>query len=68
MVVDWDYWRDRVRVSELRLRAEPVIRIDNHEIVAARFVEPRALLAEDILPPFIRVYLGEGRPSAQGRG
>jgi ADP-ribose pyrophosphatase YjhB (NUDIX family) len=59
MVVDWDFRRERVRVFELRLRAEPVLRIDNREIVAARFVEPRALLAEPVLPPFIRAYLGE---------
>ena len=57
MVVDWDLRRDRVSVFELRLRGEPVIRIDDREIVAARFVEPRALLAADNLPPFIRDYL-----------
>ena len=65
MVVEWDYRRDRVRVFELRLRAEPVLRIDNREVVAARFVEPRALLAEHDLPPFIRAYLGEGHPDRQ---
>ncbi len=58
-VVDWDFRRDRVRVFELRLRAEPVLRVDNREIVAARFVDPRALLAEEVLPPFIRAYLNE---------
>ena len=61
MVVDWDYRRDRVRVFELRLRAEPVLRIDNREVVAARFVEPRALLAEEGLPTFIRAYLNDER-------
>ena len=64
MVVDWDFRRDHVRVFELRLRAEPALRIDNREIVAARFVEPRALLAEPVLPPFIRAYLGGARPSS----
>ena len=64
MVVDWDFRRDRVRIFELRLRAEPVIRIDDREIVEARFVDPRALLAEDILPPFTRAYLRGARPSA----
>ncbi len=58
-VVNWDFRRDRVRVFELRLRAEPVLRVDNREIVAARFVDPRALLAEEVLPPFIRAYLNE---------
>ena len=59
MVVEWDFRRERVRVFELRLEAEPVLRIDNREIVAARFVDPQALLAESILPPFIRAHLGE---------
>ena len=67
MVVDWDFRRERVRVFELRLRAEPVLRIDNREIVAARFVEPRALLAEAVLPPFIRAHLGEPHPVDQRR-
>ena len=67
MVVDWDHRRDRVRVFELHLRAEPVIRIDNREIVAARFVDPCVLLAADDLPPFIRAYLGEARPCRKAR-
>ena len=64
MVVDWDDRREHLRVFELRLRAEPVLRIDNREIVAARFVDPQALLAEHVLPPFIRAYLGGARPSS----
>ena len=64
MVVEWDFRRERVRVFELRLQGEPFLRIDNREIVAARFVEPRALLAEAVLPPFIRAYLGGARPSS----
>ena len=64
MAVEWDFRRERVRVFELRLRAEPVLRIDNREIVAARFVEPQALLAADNLPPFISAHLGEARSSA----
>ncbi len=59
MVVDWDFRREHVRVFELRLDEEPVLRLDNREIVAARFVEPQGLLAEAVLPPFIRAYLGE---------
>ena len=62
MVVDWDLRRERVRVFELRLEAEPVLRIDNREIVAARFVDPQALLAERDLPPFIRAHLAERHP------
>ena len=64
MAVERDFLRERVRVFELRLRGETVLRIDNREIVAARFVEPRALLAEAVLPPFIRAYLGGARPSS----
>ncbi len=65
MAVEWDYRREHVRVFELRLHEEPVIRIDNREIVAARFVEPRALLAEAVLPPFIRAHLGGHRLDRQ---
>ena len=57
MVVNWDYRRDHVRIFELHLKAEPVICMDNREIVAARFVDPQALLAEGGLPPFILAYL-----------
>jgi 8-oxo-dGTP pyrophosphatase MutT (NUDIX family) len=59
MIVDWDYRRDHVHIFELYLRAEPVIRIDGREIIGAWFMEPKALLAENGLPPFIRTYLGE---------
>ncbi len=65
MVVDWDFRRERVRVFELRLRAEPVLRIDNRKIVAARFVEPQALLAGPVLPPFVRAHLGAARPDGR---
>jgi 8-oxo-dGTP diphosphatase len=65
MIVEWDYRRDHVRIFELRLHAEPEIRIDNREIVGARFVDPQALLAEGGLPPFIRAYLDEGRSCGQ---
>ena len=41
-----------------------MLRIDSREVVAARFVDPRALLAEDILPPSIRAHLGGVCPSA----
>ena len=62
MVVEWDFRREHVRVFELRLHGEPVLRIDNRKVMAARFVEPRALLAEPVLPPFIRAHLGGARP------
>jgi 8-oxo-dGTP diphosphatase len=62
MTVDWDFRRERVRVFELHLRSAPDVRIDNREIVAARFVDPQALLAEDVLPPFIRAHLADECP------
>ncbi len=63
MVVEWDWRRDHVRIFELRLSTEPVIRIDRREIVAAWFLDPELFLAEDSLPPFIRAYLGKAHPS-----
>jgi hypothetical protein len=57
MVVEWDFRREHVRVFELRLDAEPQIRTDSREVVAARFAEPGALLREPGLPPFVREYL-----------
>jgi hypothetical protein len=57
MVVDWDFRRDHVHIFALHLQAEPRLTIDQREIIAARFVEPRALLAEKGLSPVIRVYL-----------
>ncbi len=65
VAVCWDFRRERVRIFELRLDAEPRLRIDNREVVAARFVDPQALLAENILPPFIRAHLGERRMDDQ---
>jgi ADP-ribose pyrophosphatase YjhB (NUDIX family) len=65
IVVDWDFRREHVRVFELRLRATPVLRIDNRKIVAARFVEPQALLAGPVLPPFVRAHLGAARPDGR---
>ncbi len=72
VVADRDFRRGRVRVFEVHPRAEPVIRPDNRGIVAARFVEPQALLAEGGLPPFIRAHLngtvGGGGPRSAACG
>ncbi len=62
MVADREFRRDRVRMFELHLQAESVLRLNDHEVVAARFVEPQALLAEGILPPFVRAHLGKESP------
>jgi len=64
MVVEWDWRHDHVRIFEVPLRTEPVLRTDNREIVAARFVEPQTLLAEHELPPFIRAFLEEAPVAA----
>ena len=53
-IVVLDFRRDHVRIFELLLHAEPPLRMDGREIVAARFVEPRKLLAEKSIPPFVR--------------
>jgi len=57
MIVDWEFCHDHVHVFELHLQAEPRLRIDNREVVAAQFIEPRALLAEVGVSPVIRAYL-----------
>ena len=57
LVAEWDFRRDHVCIFELHLTAEPLLRIDGREIVAAHFVEPEALLAVQGVPPFIRDYL-----------
>jgi 8-oxo-dGTP diphosphatase len=54
MTVDCDFCRDHVSVFELHLQAEPLLTIDNREIVAAHFVEPRELLLQKRLSPIIR--------------
>jgi hypothetical protein len=57
MVLDWDFRRDHVRIFEMGLNAEPELRIDHREIVAAQFVDPAALLADPEISPVIRAYL-----------
>ncbi len=64
MAVEWDYRQERVSIFEVHLRAEPELRIDNREVLGARFVDPQALLAERDLPPYIRAYLEARAPLA----
>jgi 8-oxo-dGTP diphosphatase len=63
MVLDWDFRRDHVRIFEMGLNAEPELRIDYREIVAAQFVNPATLLADPSISPVIRTYL-QYRPHA----
>lgn len=60
---------DRVRVYELVLDAEPALRLDNREVVAAGFLAAAEALGDQAMPPHIRAYLegqaaGHGRPAA----
>ena len=52
----WDYRLDHVRIFELRLDTEPTLRIDNREIVAARFV-PADACEGARMNPFVAEYL-----------
>jgi 8-oxo-dGTP diphosphatase len=71
----WDFRHDYVQIFELKLASEPELRIDNREIVAARF-EPASAAAGLPLSPPVRRYLAalygaspHPRPSpASGRG
>ena len=55
-----DWRRDHVSIFELQLAAPPALRIDRREIVAAEFMTPAAVLAEEA-SPFVRAYLAERR-------
>jgi 8-oxo-dGTP diphosphatase len=52
----WDYRRDHVQIFELRLDTEPTLRIDNREIIGARFVVPGAFRGAK-MNPFVSEYL-----------
>lgn len=53
---NWDFRRDFVQIFELQLPSEPSLRIDNREVVAARFVPANAAAALP-LSPALRRYL-----------
>ncbi len=52
----WDYRLDHVRLFELRLGVEPQLRIDNREIIEARFV-PASAGRNANMNPFVSEYL-----------
>ncbi len=56
MVLPLDYRRDHVNIFELVLKAPPVLRLDNREVVEASFLDPDTVLKRPI-QPFIRAYL-----------
>lgn len=59
IVVWWEHRRDHVSIFELRLSEMPALRLDNREIIGARFMTPSAALAAGV-PPYIRAYLEGG--------
>ncbi len=52
----WDYRLDHVQIFELRLDAEPKLRIDNREILATRFITAGASRGAR-MNPFVAEYL-----------
>jgi 8-oxo-dGTP diphosphatase len=56
----WHYRLDRVRIFEARLAERPPVRIDNREIVAARWMTAEGLVRQPIAP-HVRAYLEERR-------
>ncbi len=59
----WDGQDDHVHVFELRLNERPQLRLDNREIIAARFVLPDELDAIPLTGP-VAAYLS-GKPSSR---
>jgi 8-oxo-dGTP diphosphatase len=57
VTVRFESCADHVQVFELALDAEPRLRPDNREIVAAEFLAPAAALRDPDMPPYIRTYL-----------
>ncbi|WP_431271294.1 NUDIX hydrolase [Dankookia sp. P2] len=63
--VRFESCEDTVSIFELALEAEPPLRPDNREIVAAAFLPPAEALGDPDTPPYVRAYL-EGRGAAVG--
>jgi 8-oxo-dGTP pyrophosphatase MutT (NUDIX family) len=47
----WEGKRERLEVFALRPAERPHVRVDNREVVEARFVSPEEALALDLFPP-----------------
>jgi hypothetical protein len=60
-----DFRRDRLHLFEVHLRTPPAIRIDNREIVEARFV-PRADAPSFAMAGPFRDYMGRKAAEEQG--
>ena len=61
----WDGRRDKVHFFELRLDKPPALKLDNREIVAARFISPKDVSKEMLTGP-VAAYLA-GVPASDGR-
>lgn len=62
----WEGKRDRVEIFQLRVARRPVFRIDNREVVEARFLSPARALELDLFPP-VRAAI-ERRPQGSAAG
>jgi len=49
--LDWEGKRDRVELFQLELEAEPQVKVDNREVIAAKFFKPAEALTLDLFPP-----------------
>jgi 8-oxo-dGTP pyrophosphatase MutT (NUDIX family) len=56
----WQYRHDRVHVFEAELAAAPALRLDNREVVEARFIDPESIDPAALLP-HLRDYLAARR-------
>ncbi|HEY0526600.1 MAG TPA: NUDIX hydrolase [Stellaceae bacterium] len=56
----WHHRLDRVRIFEARVAERPPVRIDNREIVAARWMTAEGLVRQPIAP-HVKAYLEERR-------
>ena len=64
ITVPFEGCEDHVRVFELALDAEPRLRPDNREVVAAEFLAPAAALRDPDMPPYVRAYLEDRMAAA----
>jgi len=65
VVVEFDFKHDHANFFELRLEAEPTVKIDNREVVWAGFV-PESLLADRPLLPHVQEYLAQRHRARAG--
>jgi 8-oxo-dGTP diphosphatase len=68
VTVRFESCADHVQVFELALDAEPRLRPDNREVVAAEFLAPAAALRDPDMPPYVRTYLQDRGAAATAVG